>query len=75
MRVLWAKMHSFLSRRSADSKNPAKKFTKAHRKALEEYADLKISPEELRQRLAGVVEFNFQNHERRLDSHYGTPIP
>ena len=52
-----------------------KKFTKAHRRALEEYADLKISLEELRQRLAGVLEFDFQNHERRLDSHYGTPVP
>lgn len=40
-----------------------------------EYADLKISLEELRPRLAGVVEFDFQNHERRLDSHYGTPVP
>ena len=52
-----------------------KKFTKAHRRALEEYADLKISLEELRQRLAGVVEFDFRDHERRLDSHYGTPVP
>jgi len=68
-------MSSFLSRRSADSKNPPKRFTKTHRKTLEEFADLKISLEELRQRLAGVVEFDFQNHERRLDSHYGTPVP
>ncbi len=68
-------MSSFFSRRSADPKKPAKKFTKAHRRALEEYADLNISLEELRQRLAGVVEFDFQNHERRLDSHYGTPLP
>ena len=52
-----------------------KKFTKAHRRALEEYADLKISLEELRQRLAGVVEFDFRDHERRLDSCYGTPVP
>lgn len=52
-----------------------KKFTKAHREALEEHADLKISLEELRRQLAGVVEFAFQNHERRLDSHYGTPVP
>ena len=71
MRGVWAKMSSFFSRRSADPKNPVKKFTKAHRRALEEYADLKISLEELRRRLAGVVEFDFQNHERRLDSHYG----
>jgi hypothetical protein len=68
-------MSSFLSRRSADPKKPAKKFTKAHRRALEEYADLRISLEELRRRLAGVVEFDFQHHERRLDSHYGTPLP
>ncbi len=75
MRGLWTRMSSFLSRRSADPKKPVKKFTKAHRRVLEEYADLKISLEELRQRLAGVVEFDFQNHERRLDSHYGTPVP
>jgi ABC-type nitrate/sulfonate/bicarbonate transport system substrate-binding protein len=75
MRGLWMRMSSFLSRRSGDPKNPVKKFTKAHRRALEEYADLKVSLEELRQRLAGVVEFDFQNHERRLDSHYGTPVP
>jgi hypothetical protein len=68
-------MSSFLSRRSGDPKNPVKKFTKAHRRALEKYADLKISLEELRHRLAGVVEFDFQNHKRRLDSHYGTPVP
>src|SRR5580658_2667042 len=68
-------MSSFLSRRSGDPKNPVKKFTKAHRTGLEEFADLKISLEELRQRLAGVVEFDFQDHERRLDSHYGTPVP
>jgi hypothetical protein len=68
-------MSSLLSRRFGDPKNPVKKFTKAHRRALEEYADLKISLEDLKQRLAGVVEFDFQNHERRLDSHYGTPVP
>jgi hypothetical protein len=68
-------MSSFLSRRSADPRKPVKKFTKAHRRALEEYADLKISLEELRQRLAGVVEFDFRDHERRLDSHYGAPVP
>lgn len=72
---LWTRMSSFLSRRSGDPKNPVKKFTKAHRRALEEFADLKISLEELRQRLAGVVEFDFRDHERRLDSHYGTPVP
>jgi hypothetical protein len=43
-------MSSFLSRRSADPRKPVKKFTKAHRRALEEYAVLKISLEELRQR-------------------------
>ena len=49
MRGLWTRMSSFLSRRSPDPSNPVKKFTKAHRRALE-YADLKISLEELRQR-------------------------
>lgn len=75
MRGLWATMSSFLSRRSADPEKLVKKFTKAHRRALEEFADLKISLEELRRRLAGVVEFDFRDHERRLDSHYGTPVP
>ena len=56
-------MSSFLSHRSADPSKPVKKFTKAHRKALEGYADLRISLEELRRRLAGVVEFDFQQHE------------
>src|SRR5579883_3000766 len=42
---------------------------------LEEFADLEISLEELRRRLAGVVEFDFREHERRLDSYYGTPVP
>ena len=32
-------MSSFLSRRSGDPKNPVKKFTKAHRTGLEEFAD------------------------------------
>jgi hypothetical protein len=75
MRELWAKMSFFLSRRSGDPRNPVKKFTKAHRRALEEFAALEISLEELRRRLAGVVEFDFREHERRLDSHYGTPVP
>jgi hypothetical protein len=76
MRGLWAKMSSFLSRLLPFyPQRQVKKFTKAHRMALEEYADLKISLEELRQRLAGVVEFDFRDHEGRLDSHYGTPVP
>ncbi|HVZ62001.1 MAG TPA: hypothetical protein VG892_14550 [Terriglobales bacterium] len=68
-------MSPFLRRRYADPKKQVKKFKKAHRRALEEYADLKISLEELRQLLAGVVEFDFQDHERRLDSDYGAPVP
>jgi len=76
MRVPWAKMSSFLSRLLPFyPQRQVKKFTKAHRRALEEFANLEISLEELRRRLAGVVEFDFQNHERRLDSHYGTPVP
>jgi hypothetical protein len=76
MRGLWAKMSFFLSRLLPFyPQRQGKQFTKAHRRALEEFAALEISMEELRRRLAGVVEFDFQNHERRLDSHYGTPVP
>jgi hypothetical protein len=76
MRVLWAKMSSFLSRLLPFyPQRQVKQFTKAHRRALEDFAALEISLEELRRRLAGVVEFDFRDHERRLDSHYGTPVP
>jgi hypothetical protein len=76
MRVLRAKMSSFLSRMLPFyPQRQVKKFTKAHRRALEEFADLEISLEELRRRLAGVVEFDFREHERRLDCHYGAPVP
>ena len=76
MRLLWAKMSSFLSRLLPFyPQYQVKKFTQAHRRALEEFADLEISLEELRRRLAGVVEFDFRDHQRRLDSHYGTPVP
>jgi hypothetical protein len=61
MRVLWAKMSSFLSRLLPFyPQRQVKQFTKAHRRALEEFAALEISLEELRRRLAGVVEFDFQ---------------
>jgi hypothetical protein len=76
MRVLWVKMSSFLSRLLPFyPQRQVKKFTRAHRRALEEFADLKISLEELRRRLAGVVGFDFRDQERRLDSYYGTPVP
>jgi hypothetical protein len=50
-------------------------LTKKQRRALEEYAKLRISLEELRERLTGVLDFNFKDHERRLEAHYGTPTP
>jgi len=50
-------------------------LTRKQRKALEEFAELKISIDELRDRLQGVLEFNFKDQERRLTSHYGTPVP
>jgi hypothetical protein len=50
-------------------------LSKKHRKALEEYAALKISLDQLRESLRGVLEFDFQDKERRLTSHYGTPDP
>jgi hypothetical protein len=46
-----------------------------HRKALEEYAGLKTSLDQLRESLRGVLEFDFQDKERKLTSHYGTPHP
>ena len=46
-----------------------------HRGALEEYADWKISIEQLRECLFGVLEFDFRDHERRLTTRYGTPEP
>jgi hypothetical protein len=42
---------------------------------LEDYGVLKISLEELRERLRGVLEFDFQGQERELTSSYGTPNP
>jgi len=45
------------------------------RRSLEEFAELRISLEELRHRLHGVLEFDFKDHERRLKTHYGTPAP
>jgi hypothetical protein len=50
-------------------------LTRKQRKALEEFAELKISLDELKERLAGVLDFNFKDHERRLEAHYGTPVP
>ena len=50
-------------------------LTKKHRKALEDFAALKTSLEQLRESLRGVLEFDFQDKERKLTSHYGTPDP
>lgn len=50
-------------------------LTKDQRRALEEFAELKISLKELEERLAGALDFNFKNHERRLKAHYATPVP
>jgi hypothetical protein len=50
-------------------------LTRKQRRALEEFAELKVSIDELRERLDGVLEFDFKDHERRLTSHYGTPVP
>jgi hypothetical protein len=50
-------------------------LTKKQRKALQGFAEGKISLQELRERLTGVLEFDFKNHERKLTSHYGTPEP
>jgi hypothetical protein len=50
-------------------------ITTAQRRALEEYAQLKIAIEELRERLRDVLEFTFTSDERRLSTHYGVPNP
>ncbi len=50
-------------------------LTRKQRRALEEFAELKISIDELRERLQGVLEFDFRDQERKLTSHYGTPVP
>jgi hypothetical protein len=50
-------------------------LTKKHRKALEEFLEWKLSLEQLRERLSGVLEFDFQDHQRKLTTHYGTPEP
>lgn len=50
-------------------------LTRKQRRALEEFAELKISIDELRERLQGVLEFDFKDQERKLTSHYGTPVP
>ena len=50
-------------------------LTKKQRKALEQFAELAISSDELRDQLRGVLEFDFKDQERKLTSHYGTPVP
>jgi hypothetical protein len=46
-----------------------------HRKALEKFLELKLSLEQLGERLSGVLEFDFKDHQRKLTTHYGTPEP
>lgn len=50
-------------------------LTKKQRCALEDYAQLRISLEELKEHMTGVLDFNFNDHERRLETRYGTPEP
>jgi hypothetical protein len=50
-------------------------LTRKQRRALEEFAELKISIDELREQLQGVLEFDFKDQERKLTSHYRTPVP
>jgi|SRR5208283_3174037 len=50
-------------------------LTRKQRRVLEEFAELKIFIEELRERLHGVVEFDFKDQERRLTSLYAIPVP
>jgi hypothetical protein len=44
-------------------------------RALDEYAQLKLSLEDLRQRLVDVLEFDFGEDGRTLRSYFGTPEP
>ncbi len=50
-------------------------LTKKQRRALEQYAEMRISIEEFRERLRGVLEFDFKDQERKLTTHYGAPEP
>lgn len=50
-------------------------LSRKHRKALENFLALKTSLEQLRESMRGVLEFDFQDKERKLTSHYGTPDP
>jgi hypothetical protein len=50
-------------------------ITSAQRRALEEYAQLRINIEELRERLGSVLDFSFSPDERRLSTYHGLPKP
>lgn len=50
-------------------------LSRKHRRALEDYAALKISIDQVRESLSGVLEFDFKNQERKLTTRYGTPEP
>lgn len=50
-------------------------LSKEQRRALEQYAEGAIPIEELRQRLRGVLEFDFRASERRLTCHFLLPEP
>jgi hypothetical protein len=76
-------MSSFLSGRSAGATKSVKKFTNAHRRALEKHAALKISLEELGQGLGGwprlCVHLNSRGGPSKLclggDVHASYPHP
>src|SRR5713101_2259447 len=50
-------------------------LTQDQRKALERFADLEITIEELRRSLSNGVEFNFDGEHRTLTDHFEAPKP
>lgn len=52
-----------------------RRLTRKQRRALEEYAALKISLEQLRDSLGDAIEVNFGPHERKVLFHYDNRKP
>ena len=50
-------------------------LTSEQRKALEQFAALEITMEELRQRLSGAVELDFDGERRTVTEHFDIPEP
>ena len=51
------------------------RLTKKQRRVLEDFAEQRISIAELRKRMKGALEFDFETQGRKLTSYYGLPVP